>query len=192
VLLSDAVRAVTIIIGNIAELERNLIIERLRAGMWRAKLEGRHIGRALLSEWFVRISADLKNEDTPAARLNTHAMRVALHLAWLRGHANILESDVDAGIKVADFQAKMRDFYRPAEGETREAQWEARIMKVMRSKRSLTHRELQKLVGASRAGTAVWERAIAGLRRDGRIAVVDEASKAGQKRKVVKLLKQRE
>jgi len=147
-------------------------------------------GREILKKWFARISEELKNEDIPAARLNTHAMRVALHLAWLRGHANILESDVDAGIKVADFQARMRDFYRPAEGETREAQWEARIMKVMRQKRSLAHRELQKAVGASRAGTAVWERAIAGLRRDGRIAVVDEATKAGQKTKVVKLLKQ--
>jgi DNA invertase Pin-like site-specific DNA recombinase len=38
-------RAVVIIIGAIAELERNLIIERVRAGMRRARLEGRHIGR---------------------------------------------------------------------------------------------------------------------------------------------------
>jgi DNA invertase Pin-like site-specific DNA recombinase len=38
-------RAMIVIIGAIAELERNLIIERVRAGMRRAKLEGRHIGR---------------------------------------------------------------------------------------------------------------------------------------------------
>ena len=38
-------RAVVIIIGAISELERNLIVERVRAGMRRAKLEGRHIGR---------------------------------------------------------------------------------------------------------------------------------------------------
>jgi DNA invertase Pin-like site-specific DNA recombinase len=38
-------RALVVIIGAIAELERNLIIERVRAGMRRAKLEGRHIGR---------------------------------------------------------------------------------------------------------------------------------------------------
>jgi DNA invertase Pin-like site-specific DNA recombinase len=38
-------RAIVIIVGAIAELERNLIIERVRAGMRRAKLEGRHIGR---------------------------------------------------------------------------------------------------------------------------------------------------
>ena len=38
-------RALMIIIGAIAELERNLIIERVRAGMRRARLEGRQIGR---------------------------------------------------------------------------------------------------------------------------------------------------
>jgi DNA invertase Pin-like site-specific DNA recombinase len=41
-------RAIVVIIGAIAELERNLIIERVRAGMRRARLEGRHIGRTPL------------------------------------------------------------------------------------------------------------------------------------------------
>jgi len=41
-------RAIIVILGAIAELERNLIIERVRAGMRRAKLEGRRIGRAPL------------------------------------------------------------------------------------------------------------------------------------------------
>ena len=41
-------RAMIVIIGAIAELERNLIIERVRSGMRRAKLEGRRIGRAPL------------------------------------------------------------------------------------------------------------------------------------------------
>src|SRR3954463_8955973 len=38
-------RAIVVIIGAVAELERNLIVERVRAGMRRARLEGRHIGR---------------------------------------------------------------------------------------------------------------------------------------------------
>src|SRR5271165_6758347 len=38
-------RAIVVIIGAIAELERNLIIERVKAGMRRARLEGRQIGR---------------------------------------------------------------------------------------------------------------------------------------------------
>jgi DNA invertase Pin-like site-specific DNA recombinase len=38
-------RAIVVIIGAIAELERNLIVERVKAGMRRARLEGRQIGR---------------------------------------------------------------------------------------------------------------------------------------------------
>jgi DNA invertase Pin-like site-specific DNA recombinase len=38
-------RAMIVIIGAIAELERNLIVERVRAGMRRARLEGQRIGR---------------------------------------------------------------------------------------------------------------------------------------------------
>jgi DNA invertase Pin-like site-specific DNA recombinase len=41
-------RAVVVIISVVAELERYLIIERVRAGIRRAKLEGRRIGRAPL------------------------------------------------------------------------------------------------------------------------------------------------
>ena len=36
---------VVIIVGAIAELERSLIVERVRAGLRRAKLEGRRLGR---------------------------------------------------------------------------------------------------------------------------------------------------
>jgi DNA invertase Pin-like site-specific DNA recombinase len=41
-------RAIVVIISAIAELERSLIVERVRAGMRRAKLEGRQIGRTPL------------------------------------------------------------------------------------------------------------------------------------------------
>src|SRR5580704_17000782 len=42
-------RAMIVIVGAIAELEKNLIIERVRSGMRRARLEGRRIGRAPLN-----------------------------------------------------------------------------------------------------------------------------------------------
>jgi len=41
-------RAIIVIVSAMAELERCIIIERLRAGMRRARLEGRQIGRARL------------------------------------------------------------------------------------------------------------------------------------------------
>jgi DNA invertase Pin-like site-specific DNA recombinase len=42
-------RALLTIIGAISELERSLIVERVKAGMRRAKLEGRRIGRTPLN-----------------------------------------------------------------------------------------------------------------------------------------------
>jgi DNA invertase Pin-like site-specific DNA recombinase len=41
-------RAMIVIVSAISELERSLIVERVRAGMRRAKLEGKRIGRARL------------------------------------------------------------------------------------------------------------------------------------------------
>jgi DNA invertase Pin-like site-specific DNA recombinase len=41
-------RAMIVIVGAIAELERSLIVERVKAGMRRARMEGRQIGRARL------------------------------------------------------------------------------------------------------------------------------------------------
>ena len=58
-------RAIVIIIGAVAELERNLIIERVRAGMGRARLEGQHIGRIRWS-WITSPS----NETAARARVS--------------------------------------------------------------------------------------------------------------------------
>ena len=42
-------KAIMTIVAAIAELERSLIVERVKAGLRRARLEGRHIGRKPLS-----------------------------------------------------------------------------------------------------------------------------------------------
>jgi DNA invertase Pin-like site-specific DNA recombinase len=51
-------RAIVVIVGAIAELERSLITERVKAGMRRARLEGRRIGRAPLNIDRVAVVAD--------------------------------------------------------------------------------------------------------------------------------------
>ncbi len=53
-------RAVVVIIAAIAELERSLIIERVRAGMRRARLEGRRLGRPPLT---INAAAVLQDRD---------------------------------------------------------------------------------------------------------------------------------
>jgi DNA invertase Pin-like site-specific DNA recombinase len=54
-------RAMVVIVGAIAELERSLIVERVKAGMRRAKLEGRRIGRAPLNVDREQVVADRKS-----------------------------------------------------------------------------------------------------------------------------------
>ena len=54
-------RAILVIVSAIAELERCLIVERVRAGMRRARLEGRQIGRARLDVNREQVIADRRS-----------------------------------------------------------------------------------------------------------------------------------
>jgi DNA invertase Pin-like site-specific DNA recombinase len=54
-------RAIVVIVGAIAELERSLIVERVRAGMRRAKLEGRRIGRRPMDIDRAQVVADRRS-----------------------------------------------------------------------------------------------------------------------------------
>ena len=54
-------RAMLTIVGAISELERSLIVERVRAGMRRARLEGRRIGRAPLNIDRAQVVADRRS-----------------------------------------------------------------------------------------------------------------------------------
>jgi hypothetical protein len=139
---------------------------------------------ALMDKWYSRLELP---EGISRARLNIHAWRTALHLAWLHGHANILDVDVDGGIKVAEYQAKMREYYSPPEGETRGARCEAGIRKVMRARRNVTLRELRKLTNANRYGIGLWDKALQSLTKAGEVRVADGARKGS---KVCILLKQ--
>ena len=60
-------RAIVVIIGAIAELERNLIVERVRAGMRRARLEGR-TSAASRSSSTVKPSSAIAIGDRASAR----------------------------------------------------------------------------------------------------------------------------
>ena len=81
-------RAVVVIIGAITELERNLIIERVRAGMRRAKLEGRHIGRKPLVLDRGAILRDRQRGQSLRQLAKTHlASRATIHRV-LKEHAS--------------------------------------------------------------------------------------------------------
>ena len=80
-------RAVVVIIGAIAELERNLIIERVRAGMRRARLEGQHIGRKPLELDRTAILRDRQRGQSLGQLAKSHGIsRTTVHRV-LREHA---------------------------------------------------------------------------------------------------------
>ena len=73
-------RAVVVIIGVVAELERSLIIERVRAGMRRAKLEGQHIGRKPLDLDHAAIFRDRQSGQSLGQLAKRHrASRATIH-----------------------------------------------------------------------------------------------------------------
>jgi DNA invertase Pin-like site-specific DNA recombinase len=79
-------RAVVVIIGAIAELECSLIVERVRAGMRRAKLEGRHIGRKPLALDRAAIVRDRRSGQSLGQLAKSHrASRATIHRV-LREH----------------------------------------------------------------------------------------------------------
>lgn len=73
-------RAVVVIIGAIAELERSLIVERVRAGMRRARLEGQHIGRRPLDLDRAAILRDRQRGQSLGQLARTYAVsRATVH-----------------------------------------------------------------------------------------------------------------
>jgi DNA invertase Pin-like site-specific DNA recombinase len=80
-------RAIVVIIGAIAELERSLIIERVRAGMRRARLEGQHIGRNPLVLDHAAIVRDRQHGQSLRQIAKGHRISTATVQRVLREHA---------------------------------------------------------------------------------------------------------
>jgi DNA invertase Pin-like site-specific DNA recombinase len=80
-------RAIVIIVGAVAELERNLIVERVRAGMRRARLEGRHIGRNPLVLDNTAIQQDRKHGQSLRQIAKAHRISTATVRRVLRERA---------------------------------------------------------------------------------------------------------
>jgi DNA invertase Pin-like site-specific DNA recombinase len=81
-------RAVVVIIGAIAELERSLIIERVRAGMRRAKLEGIRLGRPPLHIDRDAVLRDRNNGLSLRQVANAHRISRTTALRVLRQQPN--------------------------------------------------------------------------------------------------------
>ena len=87
-------RAIIIIVGAVAELERNLIVERVRAGMRRARLEGRHIGRTPLELDHAAIRQDRSSGMSFRQIAKGHRISTTTVQRVLREHAPIPQEKV--------------------------------------------------------------------------------------------------
>jgi len=94
-------RAVVIIVGAVAELERNLIIERVRAGMRRAKLEGRHIGRKPLVLDRAAILRDRERGQSLGQLAKTNLISRSTVHRVLKEHAATTSGAVSKGLENA-------------------------------------------------------------------------------------------
>jgi DNA invertase Pin-like site-specific DNA recombinase len=79
-------RALVIIVGAIAELERALIVERVRAGMRRARSEGQHIGRRPLELDQAAIQQDRQRGQSLRQIAKGHRVSTATIQRVLRKH----------------------------------------------------------------------------------------------------------
>lgn len=87
-------RAVVTIISVVAELERALIVERVKAGLRRARLEGRHIGRQPLDLDREAILSDRRRGQSLGQIARAHRIsRTTVHRV-LHEHASISQEKV--------------------------------------------------------------------------------------------------
>jgi len=87
-------RAMVVIIGAIAELERNLIVERVRAGMRRARLEGRSIGRPSLELDHTAILRDRQHGHSLGELARSYAVSRTTIYRVLREHASAPQENI--------------------------------------------------------------------------------------------------
>ena len=81
-------RAIIVIVGAVAELERSLIVERVRAGMRRARLDGQRIGRAPLVLDTAAIQQDRQRGQSIRQIARGHSISTATVQRVLQRHAS--------------------------------------------------------------------------------------------------------
>jgi DNA invertase Pin-like site-specific DNA recombinase len=95
-------RAMIVIVGAISELERSLIVERVKSGMRRARLEGRQIGRARLDIDRGQVVEDRRSGMSLTAVAKRHSISRASVCRLMKeakgnSHAALLASSGDLG-----------------------------------------------------------------------------------------------
>ncbi len=106
-------------------------------------------------------------------RMNVHAWRNALRLAWLRREEAISERTACDAVLLGQYQLDSHEYYRTKKLDTPNARVQDRILRALKMKGPSSKRDLQRFTHAHRDGTELWNRALAGLVHDGRVGKRD-------------------
>lgn len=103
-------------------------------------------------------------------RLNVHAWRTALLIAWLRHEPCISPKTAGDAVRLGQYQVASHDYYRTKSADNAVAKVQAKIRRALEVKGPLSKRKLQQSTNAQRDGTELWGRALNGLVQDGAVA----------------------
>jgi DNA invertase Pin-like site-specific DNA recombinase len=95
-------RAIVVIVGAIAELEKSLIVERVKAGMRRAKLEGRRIGRLPLKIDRDQVVSDRRSGQSLTQVAKKHGISRASVCRLMKESSGSPQGSIPQSTQVAD------------------------------------------------------------------------------------------
>ncbi len=109
-------------------------------------------------------------------RMNIHAWRNALLIAWLRHETVISAQTAEDAVSLGQYQIASHEYYRTHTAANPIARIQADIVRAVEMKKPMKKRELQQTTHASREGTELWNRAFTGLLRDGTLGTRDDGT----------------
>ena len=109
-------------------------------------------------------------------RMNIHAWRSALLLAWLRHEETITAKTAEDAVLLGQYQIDSHDYYRTVAADNVTARIQSKVLRALGLKGPMTKRELQQRTNAHRDGTEQWNRALDGLVRDKAIGKLEDAT----------------
>ena len=138
-----------------------------------------------MNDWFEGIRERVPDADEHG-RLNVLAWKNALHLAWLCGGKAITNECVMKAIRLSEYQADIRVFFKPLAGDNAIARVEDAIRNFLRGTRGfVTTRELEQALNAmkKKCGSDIWRRAISNLVTEVVVGKEDQKQVSGQVKK---------
>ncbi|MGC2793151.1 MAG: bifunctional DNA primase/polymerase, partial [Candidatus Sulfotelmatobacter sp.] len=130
------------------------------------RLEDSHVKLATTKDADAVISQWADNLPEGSERMNVHAWRSALLLAWLRHEEIITAKTAEDAVRLGQYQVDSHEFYRVKAADTSNARVQAKILRALEMRGPMSRRKLQQHTNAHRDGTDLWSRALEGLLRD--------------------------